>query len=199
MMREELMALIVVHRGLVDHQFCQCTDRSQRRAQFVRHRRHEVVLELVQALQLFVGSAQLGGRTLQRQRLLLQFARIGAQLRSFVEDAHHIVESERLLLDRGSHHHARRGAANRASELRLDELDEPRVGRDLFDARHADPPRIVLEHPPRRLHAEKAAHQRQQLGYLGTTAPEHRPVLAAAVLGALEHVDEQQRLAGLLC
>ena len=120
------MALIVTHRGLVDHQFCQRTDGSQRRAQFVRHRRHEVVLELVQALQLFVGSAQLSGRTLQRQRFFLKFARIGAQLRSFVEDAHYIVESGASSAE---------ATITRAEALpiapascALDELDEPRVG-----------------------------------------------------------------------
>jgi len=38
----------------------QRTDRGERRAQLVRDRGHEVVLEPVQALQLLVGLAQLG-------------------------------------------------------------------------------------------------------------------------------------------
>ena len=62
---DELAALGRVHAGVVAHQLGQRPDRGERRAQLVRDRRHEVVLEPVQALELFIGRAQLAGGALQ--------------------------------------------------------------------------------------------------------------------------------------
>ena len=170
---QKLLALRCVHLGLVAHQLGERTDRSERRAQLVGHRRHEVVLQPVEAFELAV----------QRPHL-----------RSFVEHAQDVLGAQRLLLHDAGHHRTRRRAADSAGELRLHVLDQPRVGLDPFDLRDAGLPRIVGEQPLRRIAAEKARRQLLQLGQPGAPAPEHRRWRQR---GALEHVDEQQRLAGL--
>ena len=43
--------------------------------------------------------------------------RIGTQLRGFVQDAHHVIQIERLLLHHRRDHHARRSAADGAGQL----------------------------------------------------------------------------------
>ena len=93
MMRRNSCALLGLHVGVVEHQLGEGADRGQRRAQLVGHRGHEVVLQVVEALQLLVGGAQLGGRRLQRARLLLERARVAAQLRRLVEDLDHVVDA----------------------------------------------------------------------------------------------------------
>ena len=93
------------------------------------------------------------------------------------------------------HHHPRRGAADGAGQLRLDELHQPRVGRDAAST-PATPgaPRVVVEQraarAPRPGSGRPAA---SRSATCGAAAPEHR----AGAGGALEDVDEQQRLAGL--
>ncbi|MEO6409628.1 MAG: hypothetical protein ABIO45_12870, partial [Burkholderiaceae bacterium] len=95
-------------------------------------------------------------------------------MRRLVEHAHHIVEAERLLLDDRGDHHPRRRAADRAGQLRLDELHQPGIGRYLLDRGDAALARIVAEHLGRARRTEKAARQRQQLFDTGAPAPEHR-------------------------
>jgi hypothetical protein len=60
--------------------------------------------------------------------------------------------------------------------------------------RAAPAPRIVFEQFGGATRAQEAAEQRQQVGHARAAAPEHRPGRG----GALEHVDEEQRLAGLV-
>ena len=84
-----------VHVGVVAHQLGERADRGQRRAQLVRHRRHEVVLQPVEALQCSLAARSSARRAFERLRLLLQRVRVGAHLRGLVEDAHHVVERER--------------------------------------------------------------------------------------------------------
>ena len=162
-----------VHLRVVAHQLGEGADRGQRRAQLVRHRGHEVVLQPVQALELAV------------QR---------AHLRGLVEHAQHVVRRQRLLLDHRGHHGTRRGAADRAGELRLDVLHELRVGLDVLDRYDAAAPRVVGEQPlraPRRRESAPAsccssASRARPRQNTGAARPRWR---------APEHVDEQQRLA----
>ena len=124
---QELLALPGLHVGRVQHQLGQGADRGQRRAKLVGHRGHEVVLQVVEALQLLVGGAQLGGRRLERARLFLERARIAAQLRRLVEDLDHVVDRQRLLLHHRGDHDPGRCAAHGAGELPLDAIDEARI------------------------------------------------------------------------
>jgi hypothetical protein len=112
--------------------------------------------------------------------------------RRFLDDAQHVVQAQRVLFDHRGHHHARRRAADGAGQLRLHPLHQlarrPRGG----DAARPGA-RIAGKQAPARARARGSAHQRQQVGHLGAAAPEGTRSCA----GALEHVDEQQRLAGL--
>jgi hypothetical protein len=100
---------------------------------------------------------------------------------------------QRLLLHHRGHHHARRRAADGAGQLRLDELHQlarrPRCGRR---ARRRAAHSRKQRGAPRR--AEEARRQRQQVGHL---ARPRQNTGSCAGVGSLEHVDEQQRLAGL--
>ena len=172
---EKLLPLCTVHLRIVAHQLGEGADRGQGGAQFVGHRRHEVVLQPVQALELAVERPH---------------------LRGLVEQTEHVVWGERLLLDDRGHHGACRGAADRAGELRLDVLHQLRIGRDALDAAGAALLGVVGEQALRRRRAEEAARHLLQLGQAGTAAPEHRR-RAAAGRRPPEHIDEQQRLSGL--
>ena len=137
MMPRNCCALPGVHVRVVEHQLGERADRGQRRAQLVGHRGHEVVLQVVEALQLLVGGAQLGGRALERARLLLERARVAAQLRRLVEDlaSRRRRASGSSCDDRGDHD-ARRGAADRrrrAASRR--DLHQAGVGDEVGDRR----------------------------------------------------------------
>ena len=125
---EEFLALRRLDVGVVEQDLGERADRGERRAQFVRHRRDEVVLQPVELLQPLVGLAQLGGRRLQLARLLLEPVAVDDHLRRLVEDFAHLVDGERLFLDHRGHHDARRGGADRAGELDLDVVHQFRVG-----------------------------------------------------------------------
>ncbi|MCY1554443.1 hypothetical protein D9M68_910170 [compost metagenome] len=140
----------------------------------MRHRRHEVVLEPVQALELFVRFAQLVGGAFERARLVFQRVRVGAQLRCLVEDAHHVVQIQCLLLHHRGHHHARRSAADGAGQLRFHEMHQPGVGGNLVDVAHPHALRVLVEEALRGLRPQKPARQWQQRGHLGLALPEHR-------------------------
>ena len=141
---QELLALGDVHVGLVAHQFRQRADARQRCAQFVRDAAHEVVLQLVHALQLFV------------QR---------AQRRSLFDDAQHVGHFQRLFFHHRRHHHPRRRAADGAGQQRFGALHELRVC--IRRGRMRGQLRLRL------LDAHEAPHQCHQIGHLGAAAPEH--------------------------
>ena len=101
---EKLGALREIECGIVVQDLGKRADRSQRRAQFVSHRRHEIVFQAVEFLQPLVGRAQFGRRHFELARFLLELAAVGERLGSFVEDVHHLVDAERLFLhDRCDH------------------------------------------------------------------------------------------------
>ena len=72
-------------------------DRGERRAQLVRHRGDEVVLEPVELLQALVGGLQARGGRLQLALLVLELVAVGDHLRGLVDDRHHLVEAQRAL------------------------------------------------------------------------------------------------------
>ena len=125
---EEFLALPELDVGVVEQDLGERADRRERRAQLVRHRRDEVVLQPVELLQPLVGLAQLGGRRLELARFLLEPVAVDDDLRRLVEDVAHLVDGERLFLDDRGDHDARRGAADRAGELDFDVMHELRVG-----------------------------------------------------------------------
>jgi hypothetical protein len=171
-MLEELLALRGVHLRVVTHQLGKGADRRQRRAQLVRHRRHEVVLEPVQALELAV------------QR---------AHLRRLVEQAQHVVRRQRLLLHHGRDHRARRRAADGAGQLRLHELHQARVGHDAVHAPGAAGLRVVGQQAVGRGRAEDARGHAAQRVDAGAAAPQCGS--GAVGVGRAPHrVDETQRL-----
>ena len=190
---EEALAVLDVDVGVVEHHLGERADRGQRRAQLVRHRGHEVVLEAVELLQLLVGGAQLGGGGLERARLLLELVRVGPHLRGLVEDVHDLAKAERLRLHHGRHHHPRRGAADGAGEQGLGEVHQLGVGLELGDLLQAVRARVGAEGLLGAALAEEARHQRHQLAGLGAGAPEARRRRVAAP----EHVHEERTLGRL--
>ncbi len=181
---EELLALCGLHVGGVEHQLGEGADRGERRAKLVGDRGHEVVLQVVEALQLLVGRAQLG-------RGLLERAGVAAQLRGFVEDLEDVVDRQRLLLRDRLDQHPGGGGADGAGDLALDPVYQPGVGDEI---RHRDPDLagVLVEEGAGAGRAEEAAGERAQVGEPGAAAPEDRLGAAAA-----EDVDEEQRLARL--
>jgi hypothetical protein len=148
--------------------------------------RERIVLKAVELLQALVRRAQLGGRGLELARLLLELVAVHDDLRSLVEDLAHLVERERLLLHHRGDHDARRGGADRAGELGLDEMHELGVRRHRL-LRPTQPARlrVVPERFVRALRAEEPGEQAMQLGRRCRAAPEARAAARAA-----EHVDE---------
>ena len=189
----ELLALGLRHASVVLHEFGQRADGGERRAQFVRHRRHEVVLEPIQALQLLIGGAQLGGGLFQRARLVLQRTRIGADLRGLVQNAQHVFGRERFFLGHRGHQRTGRGAAHGPGELGFDKLHQPGIRPQGLGIAHAHALRVAVKQRLRLGGAQKALAQAQQVLRVGPPAPEHR----AGAGRALEHIDKQQGLAGL--
>ena len=189
----ELLALGGGHAGVVLHEFGQRTDGSERRAQLVRHRRHEVVLEPVQALQLLVGGAQFGGGLLQRARLALQRPRIGADLRGLVQNAQHVFGRERFFFGHRGHQRTGRCTAHGTGQLGFDKLHQPGVGPQRVGMVHAHALRIAVKKRLRLGAAQKTLAQAQQVLRVGPPAPEH----GARSGRTLQHIDKQQGLAGL--
>ena len=105
------------------------------------------------------------------------------QFRRFFHDAQHIGHFQRLFFDHRGHHHARRRAADGAGKQRLGTLHELGIG--IGGGGRCGQLRLRFLKP------QEASNQRHQVGHLGAAAPEHtlRP-------GVLEHVDEEQGLAG---
>ena len=190
---DKVLALLWRHVFIVAHQLGQCANRRERRAQLVRDRRHKVVLEPVQALELLVGAAQFGRGQLQRMRLFLQLVRVGANLRGFVQNAQHILGREHFFFGHRRHQHPGRSAAYCAGQLGFNKLHQPGVGPDGVHAAHASVARIGIEQGSGLGRAHEALAQAQQVGHIGLAAPEHR----AGACRALENIDEQQGLAGL--
>ena len=180
-----------LHVRVVEHQLGEGADRGQRRAELVGDRGHEVVLQVVEALQLLVGGAELAGRLLERARLLLERAGVAAELRGLVEDLEHVVDRERLLLGDRFDHDPRRGGADGAGDLALHPVDEAGVGDEVGDG-DADLAGVLVEERAGAGGAEEAAGEGAQVVEPGAAAPEHRLGAAAA-----EDVDEEQRLARL--
>ena len=195
--RRNSCALTGLHVGRVEHQLGQGADRGQRCPQLVGHRGHEVVLQVIEALQLLVGGAQLDGRHLERARLVLERARVAAQLRGLVEDLDYVVDRKRLLLHDGGDHYPCRRATHGAGELPLDSIDQARIRDQVVGPRprpsRARAPRTASG-PARRRGVGSPAPRgpRAGRGRARRSAPD-RP----RRVPALEDVDEEQRLARL--
>ena len=119
--------------------------------------------------------------------------RIGPQLRGLVQNAHDVVQVQRLFFDHRGHHDARRGTADGTGELGFHELHQTRIGRDVLHARRAHLLGVLFKRPLSRALAQKARRQRQQITDLCAALPEH----GARPRVAVEDIHEQQRLAGL--
>jgi hypothetical protein len=121
---EEFLPLAELDVGVVEQDLGERADRRERRAQLVRHRRDEIVLQPVELLQPLVRFPQLG-RSPPRARATS--ARAGGCRRRPATprpDVAHLLDGERLLLDHGGDHDARRGAAHRARKLDFDVVHE---------------------------------------------------------------------------
>ena len=94
--------------------------------------------------------------------LLLEPVAVGDHLGRLVDDGHHLLEAQGLLLRDRGHHRPRRGRPDRAGELQLREAHEVAVALELVDALHPAQARVGGEelHGPRG--PEEAAHQRLQ-------------------------------------
>ena len=102
-------------------------DRGERRAQLVRHGGDELVLHAVELGEALVRRAQLLRGALELLRLLLEAVAVDHDLRGFVQHRAHFVQGQRLLLHHRGEHDVRRGGADHAGELLLDEVHQVRV------------------------------------------------------------------------
>ena len=117
-----------------------------------------------------------------------------AQLRTLIQNAQHVVGRQGFLIDTAGHQHPRRRTAHRPRQLGFNKLHQARVGGDGAQAAGPHLARIGRKQGLRALGTHETLAQAQQVRHGGTAAPKHRPRRA----GALEHIDKQQRLAGLL-
>ena len=131
--------------GIVVQYLGKRADRGQRRAQFMRHRRNEIVFQAVELLQPLVGRAQFGRRDFELARFLLELAAVSEHLRSFVQDVHDLVDAERLFLHDGRDHYARRAGADGACQQRFREMDQIGIGLELLGRFGAGLQRICRE------------------------------------------------------
>ena len=89
--REELLPLGRVELQVVVQDLGKRPDRRERRAQLVRDRGDEVVLQAVELLQALVGRAKLGRGRFELGRFLAQLVAVGDDLRGLVEQRAHLV------------------------------------------------------------------------------------------------------------
>ena len=89
--REELLPLGRVELRVVVQDLGKRPDRRERRAQLVRDRGDEVVLQAVELLQALVGRAELGRGRFELGRFLTQLVAVGDDLRGLVEQRAHLV------------------------------------------------------------------------------------------------------------
>jgi len=94
--------------------------------------------------------------------LFLRHVGAGAQLRGRVADAQHVLQIQRPLLRHRRHHGPCRGTADGTGQLRLHELHQARVGRNLVHMAQTQALRAIVEQALRGLHTEEAPSQRQQ-------------------------------------
>ena len=129
-------------------------------------------------------------------RLLLELVAVGDDLRRLVEDAHDLVEAERLLLDDRGDHHPRRRRADRAGERALDELHQFGVGlqrRRRRRRRAGGRSRRTGAPPPRR--AEEAGRRARAGRRLGACRARKPAPATPDPAVPIEDVDEQRGLA----
>ena len=181
--------------GVVEHQLGQRADRGQRRAQLVRHRRHEVVLQPVEAL-----AAARWRRAARRSRARASATSppARANARAAAKPRRGCASRRRARAPpprppRRPSRAPRRCRSRRRAASRRTAPAARRPGSDRL-ARRRCCARSRRTAAARARRAEEAGRQRQQVVHPRAAAPEHRP---AGRLRALEHVDEEQRLARL--
>jgi hypothetical protein len=114
---------------------------------------------------------------------------VGEQLRGFVDDGHHLLDLERLLLgDRGDHG-ACGGRADRSGELELREAHEVAVALKVVDALDPAVPRVGREELGGTRRAEEPAHEGLQRRGRGRPAPARTGLARLA-----EDIHEEGRL-----
>src|SRR6266705_1916431 len=184
---EKLRALALFEAGIVIEDFRERTDRSERRAQLVRHGGDEVVFQAVELLQSLVRAAQLVGRRLELPRFLLQLPAVRENLRGLVDDVHHLIDVQGFFLDDRGHHDAGRSAADGAGEERFCVVHQVGVGRERLDRSGAAAAGVGGKRLVRALRTEETAYQQQQAVDRGAAAPEARTGGRQRVL---ESIDE---------
>ena len=135
------------------------------------HRRHEVVLELVELLEPLVRGPQLVGGGFELLALFLEPTAVDDELGGFVQDLHDLVDIVHFLAQHRSDHDARRGRADGAGELALD------IGYDVGVGRAGVVEAVValaceaLKSGFRQRLADETGEQTPQVSDRGPTAP----------------------------
>ncbi len=134
---EKARALRQIDLRIFVQHFRERPDRSQRRAQLVGHGGNEIVLHPIQLAQALIGLAQFRRGNSQFQRLLFQFARVGAHLGSFVENIHHLVDAQRFLGHHRGDHRPCRSRSDRPRQQGLGEVHQARIRGKFLDVAQA--------------------------------------------------------------
>jgi len=161
--------------------------RGERCPELVIDRGDEVVLQLVEHLQPGVRLPQLGRGRLQRARFLLELPVGLDHARCLVEDAHHLVDAERFLLDHRANEHPGGCSADHAGEQPFIEQDG--LGIRLHGRRRVDSAGTceALERGGGFLAAYEAHRQRHQIGDLCGASPD------LGRLAGIDGIDEHRR------